>query len=143
MPPKVAAPGDLVDVHLAGDVAGPRQIAGVVRADRRHLGGQARGVVEGPDLPFRGQRQPGRIDGQAHGPVKRPQQHRQSTVNDMKDDQLAGLIGGDQQRGLALAQQLHDLVGMDIAEGFLASRRRRWYGGGIVHGAIIRRPAGP
>ena len=52
------APGHLVDLDVARDVAGAGQEAGVVPAGRVELGGHGRDVDEFPDLDLRADGQP-------------------------------------------------------------------------------------
>ena len=107
--PEVAAGavGHLVDQDVAGDVAGARQVAGVVRAGGLQAAGDVGDVAELPDLDGGADGEPGAAvgQGQAHRGLERAVVGVEAAPLVADHHELAGLIGGDQQRRAELPQQ--------------------------------------
>jgi hypothetical protein len=84
---------------VAGDVAGARQVAGVVLASRLDPWGDVGGVAQEPDLVARAQGQPARVHGEAHGSLEGAYQRGEPTPDRPDDQQLVGLVGAHQELG--------------------------------------------
>ena len=111
-----------MDLDVARNVAGAGQVAGVVSPLRLEPGGDVGDVAELPDLD-------GGADGQAVGRGAQGHAHRRLEGAEVgvhrpvllaDDDELAGLVGRDQQRDAELIEEGGEVDGMDAAE-----RRRR------------------
>ncbi len=99
------APGHLVDLDVAGDVAGAGQKAGVMAAGRLELGRDGRDVHVLPDLDRRADRQPIVEQCQSHRCLKGAEVGIEVFPLVADHHQLARLVGGDQERGAQASKQ--------------------------------------
>jgi hypothetical protein len=106
-----------VDLDVAGDVARPRQEAGVVPAGRFELGGHGRDVGEFPDLDPGADGQP--VTGQGHAHRRREAAEVGVEVIPLIANQHepARLVSRDQERRAELPQQRREVAGVDGAQG--------------------------
>ena len=107
------APGHLVDLDVARDVAGAGQEAGVVPAGRVELGGHGRDVDEFPDLDLGADGQPVAGQGHAHRRLEAAEVGVEVVPLVADHHELAGLVGGDQQRRAELPQQRGEVRRVD------------------------------
>ena len=128
------APGQLVALDVARDVAGAGQEAGVVPARRFELGCHRGHVHELPDLDRGADGQPGAVEGQAHRSLEGAEVGVEAVPLVADHHQLAGLVGGHQERGAELAQERGEVRRVHGPK----RRRRaglsgsRWPGGSIA-----------
>ena len=137
------APGHLVDLDVARDVAGARQEAGVVPAGRLELGGHGRDVDKLPDLDRRADRQSVADRGHAHRRLEGAEVGVEVVPLVADHHQLAGLVGGDQKRRTELRKSAGKLAvwtarrvaaagGDSAGGGSAAGRAFRWIGRDFV-----------
>ena len=107
------APGHLVDLDVARDVAGAGQEAGVVPAGRVEPGGDGRDVDELPDLDRGADGEPVAVEGQAHRGLEGAEVGVEVVPLVADHHELAGLVGGDQQRRAELPQQRGEVRRVD------------------------------
>ena len=113
-----------VNLHVARHVGRARQVAGVVLAGRIELGGDGGHVAKLPHVDGRADRQPPAADGHAHRLVERAEVRVDDAAVGADDDELAGLIGRDQQRAAELIEDRREVRRVNAAQ-----RRRAGIGG--------------
>ena len=108
------------------------QEAGVVPAGRVELGGDGRDVDELPDLDRGADGQPAAVEGQAHRGLEGAEVGVEVVPLVADHHELAGLVGGDQQRRAELPQQRGEVRRVDGPQrrrvfrlGAVGVRRRR------------------
>jgi hypothetical protein len=102
-----------VDLDVAGDVAGAGQEAGVVPARRIELRCYRGHVRELPDLDRRADGQPGAVEGQAHGGLEAAEVGVEVIPLIPYHHELAGLVGGHQERGAEVPQEAGEIGCVD------------------------------
>jgi hypothetical protein len=102
-----------VALDVARDVAGAGQEAGVVPARRLELGGDGRDVDILPDLDRGADGEPAAVEGQAHGRLEGAEVGIEVVPLVADQHQLAGLVGGHQQRGAEPAQEAGEVRRVD------------------------------
>ena len=107
------APGHLVDLDVARDVAGAGQEAGVVPAGRVELGRHGRDIDELPDLDLGADGQPVAGQGHAHRGLEAAEVGVEVVPLVADHHELAGLVGGDQQRRAELPQKRGEVWRVD------------------------------
>ena len=105
-----------MDLDVARDVAGSRQEAGVVPAGGLEPGGDGRDVDILPDLDRGADGQAVTGQGHAHGGLEDAEVGVEVVPFVADQDQLAGLIGGDQERTAELPQQGGEVRRVDGAQ---------------------------
>ncbi len=108
-----------MDVDVAGDVDAARQPGGVVLALRLQLAGHGGHVAVIPDSVGAADGQPRRVHGDAHRLVERPEvgvdRARLGVIAD--EDDLARLIGADDEADAGLLQDVAEGTGVDASQG--------------------------
>ena len=94
-----------MDLDVARDMAGAGQEAGVVPAGRVELGGHGRDVDVLPDLDRGADGQPVAGQGHAHRGLEGAEVGVEVVPLVADQHELAGLVGGDQERRAELPQQ--------------------------------------
>ena len=121
------APGHLVDLNIARDVAGARQEAAIVPLGLVELGGDSGNIDELPDLDLGAYGQPATGIGHAHRCLERAEVSVQVVSLVTDHHQLPRLICGDQQRGTEPPQQRREIRCVDgpqrLAVVFLGTSR--------------------
>ena len=115
-PQLVADERHLMDRNVASDVGRPRDVTGIMPASRRELDGQGWLVDEFSDARRRSHCQPVAEACQAHRLFKCPEVGVGFAAIGPNQDQLAGLIGGDRQRGAEVDEQFRERCRMDAAQ---------------------------
>ena len=102
-----------MDLDIARDVAGAGQETGIVPAGRVELGGNSRNVHELPDLDLGADGQP--VTGQSHAHRRLEGAEVGVEVAPLVADEheLAGLIGGHQERRAELPQERGEVRRVD------------------------------
>ena len=109
-------PSHLVNIDIAGDVAGARQVAGIVHAGRLDPRGDLRSVPQESDLVERFDRQPPSIHRQSHRPVEGADQCGWPATCGAGDQQFVGLVNIHQSRSADFAQQRRKVVRLGVVE---------------------------
>ena len=139
-----------MDLDVARDVAGAGQEAGVVPAERVELGGDGRDVDELPDLDLGAEGQPVAGQGHAHRGLEGAEVRVEVVPLIPDQHELAGLVGGDQERRAELPQQRGEVGRVDRPQGgrilhLGAVKVQRRCGGGTRcrHGFYLPLKKGP
>ena len=111
--------GHLVNLHVAGDVAGARQEAGVMLAGRVELAGHGRNVVELQDFQGRADGQPLAVAGQAHRLVEAAEVRIDDAPVGPQHHQLAGLVGRHQQGNAQVGRP--QFIALDVEVGGMST----------------------
>ena len=124
-PELVADPGHLVGVDLAGDVRGAGQVAGVVLPGRLDPRGQLGRTPEEPDLATGADGDPRWADGDPHHLLEAVERTGQGTLVGPEDQELARLVGRDQEAGPEPIEHFEEAERVLEPDG----RQRRLFGG--------------
>ena len=132
-----------MDLDVARDVAGAGQEAGVVPAGRVELGGHGRDVDELPDLDLGADGQPVAGQGHAHRRLEGAEVGVEVVPLVADHHELAGLVGGDQERRAELPQERGEVRRVDgpqrrrvLRLGAVSVQRRFGGGNGCRHGIL-------
>jgi hypothetical protein len=98
-------PGRLVRLDVTGEVGRARQEAGVMVSDGLELAGNVRGIPQKPHLLARADGDRSRLDRDTHGALELMKCQHQPALPGRHDNQVAGLVGGDQDRQTQLREQ--------------------------------------
>src|SRR5262249_55320950 len=96
--------GDLMDVNLTREVAGPGQEAGVVKTWRVEPGADLRLILVLPYLPLGAEHEPVRRHGDPHGAREGPEMSIDLFAVEPHRDDPSALVRGNEHRGPELAQ---------------------------------------
>ena len=136
-PQLVARPGQLVGLDLAGEVGGARQEAGVVAAGRLDAGGEVGGGLRNQTWARAPTAMPSGLTASPMARSKLWYDRVSSPSRDADGDDLAGLVGGDEQGDAELGQQRRQRVRVFVAH-FARGRSAVPFGGGALASAVLR-----
>ena len=121
-PEPIAGPVDLVRANLAGDVASPGEVAGVIKPSRRDSRRDIGCAHQEPHLGKGADHDPVGCDRQAHWLLERVIREHEPAVTDPADGQFSGLIRRDEQRRPQLAQDRYEARALVMSD----RPRRAW-----------------
>lgn len=104
-PELTANPCAFMRLDVAGEVARPRQEAGIMKPGRRKFRGNVGSVPQEPDFLPRTNGNRSRLDGDSHRPLELMERKHQPALPRRHNNEMAGLVRGDKDRQPQLLQQ--------------------------------------